>query len=56
MALPFFNMKTLPDFKSSAGRQRRPVKVRLKDFCGGIAEWTQKMAEVHGNRTHLGRC
>jgi len=46
----------LPGFKSSAGRQRRQVNVRLKDFCGGVAELTQKMAEVHGNRTHLGRC
>jgi hypothetical protein len=41
------------DFKSSVGPKRSPVKARLKDVYGRIAESTQKMAEAHGNQTHL---
>jgi len=59
LALLAFNISRKSDFMTlnpvrgvSAVRLKK-VKVRLKDFYRGIAEFTHKMAEVHGNRTHL---
>jgi hypothetical protein len=45
-------------FKSGVGAKfgrLKKVKDRLKKYLRGISKFANKMAEVHGNRTHLGR-
>ena len=36
-------------------RRLKKVKDRLKNFYRGISKLANILAEVHGNRTHLGR-
>ena len=51
----FLTMRTSnPVWGAKVGRLKK-VKVWLKDFCRRISKFANKLAEVHGNRTHLGR-
>jgi hypothetical protein len=41
-----------PVRRAKVGRLKK-VKDRLKDFYSGISKFANKLAEAHGNRTHL---
>ena len=50
----YFSRKGLPSSNPVWGAKPEKVKVWLKKYLREISKFANKMAEVHGNRTHLG--